>query len=84
MSFTERVSGAHWFLCKTSNAAYRSINSGEKVRPEAERAEILDCVWCATGSSYMTSIGTTLGGGVANLGASPFAVLGFGPCQEHK
>ena len=42
------------------------------MRTEAERADILERVRCATGSSSTTSIGTTLGGGVATLGAMYF------------
>ena len=81
---TERASGAHWFICKTSDAAHCSRNSEGKLRPEAKRAEILERVRCATGSSSTTSIGVTLGGGVANFGAMSFSVLGVGPCQERR
>ena len=79
---TERDSGAHWFLCRTSDAAHCSRKSEGKVRPEAERAEMLERVRRAKVSSSTTSIGTTLGGDVATFGAISFSVLGVGPCQE--
>ena len=54
------------------------------MRTEAERADILERVRCATGSSSTTSISTTLGGGMATFGAMHFSALGVGPCQERR
>ena len=82
MSSKERASGDHWFLCRTSDAAHYPSNSEGKVRPEAERAEILERVRCAKFSLDTTSIVPTLGGGVANFEDMSFSVLGVGPCQE--
>ena len=84
MLITEKASSDHWFVCRISDTAHCSRKYEGKVRPVVERAEILERVCCATGSSATTSIGPNLGGGLGTIGAMYFYVLGVGSCRERS